>query len=93
MRSQIIVLALFAIVGLAAPSPVGNDIIPRGCPGGGPGNACPEGLFQVCIVLLCFSCERRASCAVTDYARTWNSALDSALNAALLAPKQPIPET
>ncbi|EIM79370.1 uncharacterized protein STEHIDRAFT_163727 [Stereum hirsutum FP-91666 SS1] len=46
MRSQILVLALCAIFSFAAPSPAENEIAARGCPGGGPGNACPEGLFQ-----------------------------------------------
>ncbi|MCJ1449344.1 MAG: hypothetical protein MMC23_009864 [Stictis urceolatum] len=31
----------------AAEANANPEIIPRGCPGGGPGNACPPGLFQV----------------------------------------------
>lgn len=49
MRSQMMILAFFAVVAFAAPSPIENEIVARGCPGGDGGNACPEGFFQVTI--------------------------------------------
>lgn len=54
MRFQLVLAASLAAVGFAASEAAGKQlverfeppIVPRGCAGGGPGNACPEGLFQ-----------------------------------------------
>ncbi|EJD39966.1 hypothetical protein AURDEDRAFT_127957 [Auricularia subglabra TFB-10046 SS5] len=54
MRFQLILATSLAAVGLAAPNAAPNvglerfeaPLVPRGCPGGGPGNACPAGFFQ-----------------------------------------------
>ncbi|EJD39964.1 hypothetical protein AURDEDRAFT_170945 [Auricularia subglabra TFB-10046 SS5] len=62
MRFQLVIVASLAAVGFASPNAVGKQlvdrfeppIVPRGCPGGGPGNACPEGFFQ-CFGQ-CFQC-------------------------------------
>lgn len=67
MRSQVIILALFAIVGLASPAPIVSDIVPRGCNGGEPGKACPDGFFQVYIVLPYLSSEsEEIGCLLTN---------------------------
>jgi len=52
MRLTILLSALFAAMaaampGLEHPQDPETRIVPDGCPGGGPGNACPYGLFQV----------------------------------------------
>ncbi|EIN06634.1 hypothetical protein PUNSTDRAFT_54042 [Punctularia strigosozonata HHB-11173 SS5] len=51
MRFQIILIASLAAVGLATPIDNAKELVSRGCPPN-PGNACPEGFFQVRFTML-----------------------------------------